>query len=148
MSATFEAASYLRRNGADVVRVRKMFREDMNSFKAVAEGVMNAEIFMTAFALSKVNPDSQAPTVLGAKVANELLDVEGIRASFVATKVADTVYLSARSVDDVNVQVIMEKIGGGGHANVAGAQIKDATVDEVLTSVKDLLKEMYHDGDL
>ncbi|MBR4513568.1 MAG: DHH family phosphoesterase [Lachnospiraceae bacterium] len=145
---TFEAASYLRRNGADVVRVRKMFREDMNSFKAVAEGVMNAEIFMTAFALSKVNPDSQAPTVLGAKVANELLDVEGIRASFVATKVADTVYLSARSVDDVNVQVIMEKIGGGGHANVAGAQIKDATVDEVLTSVKDLLKEMYHDGDL
>ena len=146
---TFEAASYLRRNGADVVRVRKMFREDMNSFKHVAEGVMNAEIFMTAFAISKVNPDdTQAPTVLGAKVANELLDVEGIRASFVATKVGDTVYLSARSVDDVNVQVIMEKIGGGGHANVAGAQIKDSTVEEVLTSVKDLLKEMYHDGDL
>ncbi len=146
---TFEAASYLRRNGADVVRVRKMFREDMNSFKAVAEGVMNAEIFMTAFALSRVNPDdTQAPTVLGAKVANELLDVEGIRASFVATKVGDTVYLSARSVDDVNVQVIMEKIGGGGHANVAGAQIKDSTVEEVLTGVKELLGEMYHDGDL
>ena len=146
---TFEAASYLRRNGADVVRVRKMFREDMNSFKAVAEGVMNAEIFMTTFAISRVNPDdTQAPTVLGAKVANELLDVEGIRASFVATKVGDTVYLSARSVDDVNVQVIMEKIGGGGHANVAGAQIKDSTVDEVLTGVKELLREMYHDGDL
>ena len=104
---TFEAASYLRRIGADVVRVRKMFRSDMYSFKQLAEGVMNSEIYMDAFAISQVKPDdSDAPTVVAAKVANELLDVEGVRASFVVTEKDGTVYVSARSVDDVNVQVV------------------------------------------
>lgn len=146
---TFEAASYLRKNGADVVRVRKMFRSDMYSFKQLAEGVMNSEVYMGAFALSQVNPDdSDAPTVVAAKVANELLDVDGVRASFVVTCKDGTAYISARSVDDINVQVIMEKLGGGGHANVAGAQLAGIDSDTAIIQIKNLLEEMYHAGDI
>ena len=146
---TFEAAAYLRRHGADAVRVRKMFRSDMGSYKQLAEGVMNAEIYMDCFALSQVRPEDTADsTVVAAKVANDLLNVEGIRASFVVSLVGDTVYVSARSVDDVNVQVIMEKLGGGGHANVAGAQVKGSTCDAVVKNIKSLLMKMYTEGDL
>lgn len=146
---TFEAASYLRRIGADVVRVRKMFRSDMYSFKQLAEGVMNSEVYMDAFAISQVKPDdSDAPTVVAAKVANELLDVEGVRASFVVTEKDDVVYVSARSVDDVNVQVVMEKLGGGGHANIAGAQLKGLTADVAIIQIKELLETMYKEGDI
>ncbi|MCM1272380.1 MAG: DHH family phosphoesterase [Clostridium sp.] len=146
---TFEAASYLRRNGADVVRVRKMFRSDMYSFKQLAEGVINSETYMGVFALSKVRPEqSDAPTVVAAKVANELLNVEGVRASFVVTEHGGTSYISARSVDDINVQVIMEKLGGGGHANIAGAQLKDVSDTDALEKIKQLLDEMYKAGDI
>ena len=146
---TFEAASYLRRNGADTVRVRKMFRSDMYETKQLAEGIMNAEIYMDSFALSRVKPDgSDAPTVVAAKVANDLLNVDGIRASFVVTEKEGTAYVSARSVDDINVQVIMEKLGGGGHANVAGAQLV-GTADEIaIIQIKELLETMYKEGDL
>ncbi len=146
---TFEAASYLRRNGADVVRVRKMFRSDMYSFKQLAEGVVNSQIYLDAFALSKVRPEnSDAPTVIAAKVANELLDVEGVRASFVVTESGGTAYISARSVDDVNVQVIMEKLGGGGHANIAGAQLAGVSDDEAILKIKELLEELNKAGDI
>ncbi|MBR3834645.1 MAG: DHH family phosphoesterase [Lachnospiraceae bacterium] len=146
---TFEAASYLRRNGADTVRVRKMFRSGIYETKQLAEGIMNAEIYMDAFALSRVKPDgSDAPTVVAAKVANDLLNVEGIRASFVVTEKDGTAYVSARSVDDINVQVVMEKLGGGGHANVAGAQLAGTTDELALIQIKELLENMYKEGDL
>lgn len=146
---TFEAASYLRRNGADVVRVRKMFRSDLYTHKQLAQGVMNSEIFMDHFAISIVNPEeSDAPTVVAAKVANDLLDIDGIRASFVVTQKDGTVFMSARSVDDVNVQVIMEKLGGGGHANIAGAQFVGMDNDTAVDQLKILLAEMYQEGDI
>lgn len=147
---TFDAASYLRRSGADVVRVRKMFRSDIGSYKQLAEGVINSEIFLHNFALSQVKKDDsgEAPTVIAAKVANDLLNIEGIRASFVVTEKDGTVYVSARSVDDVNVQIIMEKLGGGGHANIAGAQLKNSTNELAIIEIKELLREMYDDGDL
>lgn len=146
---TFEAASYLRRSGADVVRVRKMFRSDMYTYRQLAEGVLNSELYMDSFAISSVSPDeSDAPTVVAAKVANDLLNVEGVRASFVLTEQNKVVYVSARSVDDVNVQVIMEKLGGGGHANIAGTQIPDKSCDEVIADIKELLDTMYKEGDL
>lgn len=146
---TFEAASYLRRSGADVVRVRKMFRSDMYTYRQLAEGVLNSELYMSSFAISTVQPDeSDAPTVVAAKVANDLLNVEGVRASFVLTEQNHVVYISARSVDDVNVQVIMEKLGGGGHANIAGAQIPDSTCKGVISEIKELLDTMYKEGDL
>ncbi len=146
---TFEAASYLRRNGADTVRVRKMFRSGIYETKQLAEGIMNSEIYMDAFAVSKVKPDgSDAPTVVAAKVANDLLNVDGIRASFVVTEKDGTAYVSARSVDDINVQVIMERLGGGGHANVAGAQLAGTTDDLAIIQIKELLESMYKEGDL
>ncbi len=147
---TFEAASYLRRSGADVVRVRKMFRSDMNSYKQLAEGVINSEVFLNSFAISQVQPEDgdDAPTVLAAKVANDLLNVEGIRASFVVTEKDGTAYISARSVDDVNVQVIMEKLGGGGHANIAGAQLKNSNNELAIIEIKTLLRTMYDEGDI
>lgn len=145
---TFEAASFLRKCGADMTRVRKAYRSDLDSYKQVSEGVARAEIYMESFAISDVPTEGvDSPTVLAAKVANDLLDVEDVRASFVLVKIDDTVFVSARSIDDVNVQVIMEKFGGGGHGTVAGAQIQDKSIEEVKQEIRDLLLVMRTDGD-
>ena len=146
---TFEAAAYLRRNGADVTRVHKMFRDDAAVYKARAEIVTNAEIYDGAFAMA-VTPDTitDSPTIIGAEAANELLNINGIRASFVFTMHQGEVYISARSIDDVNVQIIMEKLGGGGHMNIAGAQIKETTIGDAKKSLIRILKEMREKGEL
>jgi c-di-AMP phosphodiesterase-like protein len=146
---TFEAAAYLRRSGADVVRVRKMFREDMGNYKLRAEAVRSSEMYMDEFALA-VCPTTGTgnPTVLGAQVANELLDIQGVRASFVLTELPDKIHVSARSLDNLNVQVIMEKIGGGGHINMAATQLYDYTLDHAMETVKALLKTMKEEGDI
>lgn len=146
---TFEAAAFLRRNGADVTRVRKMFRDNMQDYKAKAEVVRQAEIYEDSFAISSFNGDSiENPTIIGAQAANELLSIEGIKASVVVTKYNDVIYVSARSIDEVNVQVIMEKLGGGGHMSVAGAQLRGCTLEEGLQQVKDVISKMLADGEL
>ena len=146
---TFEAASFLRKSGADMTRVRKAYRSDMLSYKQLSEGVSRAEIFMENFAISDVPTDGvDSPTVLAAKVANELLDVDNVRASFVLSKIEDVVYISARSIDDVNVQVIMEHFGGGGHGTVAGAQLEDVTIEEAKDEIRRLLDQLWEDGEL
>lgn len=146
---TFEAAAYLRRSGADVTRVRKMFRDDMDRYKLRAEAVRRAQLFMDEFALAVCpNEGIDNPTVLGAQVANELLDIRGIRASFVFTDLGDQIYISARSLDNLNVQVIMEKLGGGGHMNMAAAQLPDCSVMVAVDKLKALLETMKEEGDL
>lgn len=146
---TFEAAAFLRRSGADVTRVRKMFREDANDYRAKADAVSQAKIFMDEYAFSVCQADGvSSPTVVGAQAANELLNIVGIKASFVFTKYNDTIFISARSIDEVNVQVIMEKLGGGGHINVAGAQMKDVSVEQACEKLKETLKEMKEQGEL
>ncbi len=146
---TFEAASFLRKSGADMVRVRKANRTDIDSFKQLSEGVAKAEIYMDDFAISEVPTEGvDSPTVLAAKVANDLLDVENVRASFVLSKIDNVVFISARSIDDVNVQVIMEAFGGGGHGTVAGAQIEDITIEEGRERIKEVLRKMHDDGDV
>ena len=145
---TFEAASFLRKSGADMTRVRKAYRSDIDNFKQQAKGVESAELFLDNFAISDVPTEGvDSPTVLAAKVANELLDIDGVRASFVLSKIDNVVYVSARSIDDVNVQVIMEHFGGGGHGTVAGAQIEDVSIDEVKQQIRDLIRKMRYDGD-
>jgi len=146
---TFEAAAYLRRSGAEVTRVRKMIRNDMAAYKARAEAVRSAEVYRNAFAIS-VCPaeDLQSPTIVGAQAANELLNVIGIKASFVVTEYNDKIYVSARSIDEINVQLIMERLGGGGHLNVAGAQLVDCTVESAKRIIKDTLDEMLKEGDI
>lgn len=145
---TFEAASFLRKSGADMTRVRKMFRSNIESHKKISEGVNNAEIYLDYFAISVMPNDTDSPTVLAAKVANDLLDIDGVRASFVLTELKNQIYISARSLDDVNVQVIMEHLDGGGHATVAGAQLPDVNLEEARQKLKDLLHTMYEEGDL
>ncbi len=145
---TFEAASFLRKSGADMTRVRKAYRTDIDSYKQLAKGVESAEIYLDNFAISDVPTEGvDSPTVLAAKVANDLLDIDNVRASFVLTKIDNVVYVSARSIDDVNVQVIMEQFGGGGHGTVAGAQIENVSIEEVKQQIRDLVRKMRDDGD-
>ena len=146
---TFEAAAYLRRSGAEVTRVRKMIRNDMAAYKARAEAVRNAEVYRKAFAIS-VCPaeDVESPTIVGAQAANELLNVIGIKASFVLTEYNGKIFVSARSIDEINVQIIMERLGGGGHLNVAGAQLVDCTLESAKRIIKDTLEEMLREGDI
>ena len=145
---TFEAAAFLRRNGADVTRVRKLFRDKMEDYKARAEAVRQAEVFEGAFAISVCPAENvESPTVVGAQAANELLDIIGIKASVVLTPYNGKIYVSARSIDEINVQVMMEKLGGGGHRTIAGAQLPGATVEEAKEKIKNVILAMKQKGE-
>ncbi len=146
---TFEAAAFLRRHGADVTRVRKMLRNDMNEYKAVAQAVSRAEVYKDAFAIAIFDGEGlESPTIGGAKAANQLLDISGIKASFVVTAYNNRIYISARSIDEVNVQLVMEKLGGGGHMSIAGAQLNDCTTDKAVAIIKNTLDDMLKEGEI
>ena len=146
---TFEAAAYLRRSGAEVTRVRKMLRNDMACYKARAEAVRHAEVYRGAFAISVCpSEDVESPTIVGAQAANELLNIIGIKASFVLTEYAGKIYISSRSIDEINVQLIMERMGGGGHLNVAGAQLTGCTISEAKHAIMRTIDEMLEEGDI
>lgn len=146
-SRTFEAAAYLRKNGADVTRVRKAFRNDMDTYKARAEAVRHAETYMGVYAISICPAQGlESPNVVGAQAANELLNIIGVKASFVLTEYNGKIFISARAIDEVNVQIIMERMGGGGHMNIAGAQLAGATVEQARDQLKEVLKQMTEEG--
>ena len=146
---TFEAAAFLRRSGADVTRVRKLFRENMVDYQAKAEAVRAAEVYMDAFAISICPAEGlESPTIIGAQAANELLEIKGIKASVVLTDYNNTIYFSARSIDEVNVQVMMEKLGGGGHRTIAGAQMQGVTIEEAKERLKAVIRQMMDEGDV
>lgn len=145
---TFEAAAFLRRCGADITRVRKMFRDDMASYRAKAEAVRMAEVYRKEYAIAECPSDIDSPTVLAAQTANELLDISGIKASFVLTIYSGKIYMSARSIDEVNVQVIAEKLGGGGHINAAGAQFDHTDMEEAINALKATIDQMIEEGDI
>lgn len=145
---TFEAAAYLRRCGADITRVRKMFRDDMESYRAKAEAMCMAEVYREQYAIAECPSDIASPTVLAAQTANELLDINGIKASFVLTVYDGRIFLSARSIDEVNVQIIAEKLGGGGHINSAGAQFEHTNVKEAIEALKVTIDQMIEEGDI
>ncbi len=145
---TFEAAAFLRRCGADVTRVRKMFREDANDYRARADAVSQAEIYMAEYAISLCDENTTSSTVVCAQAANELLNIKGVKASFVLMEKAQTIYISARSIDEMNVQIVMEKLGGGGHMTVAGAQLQDVSLQEAYEKLRETLKEMKENGEI
>lgn len=146
---TFEAAAYLRRAGAEVTRVRKMLRNDMAAYKARAEAVRHAEVYRGAFAISVCPADNlESPTIVGAQAANELLNIVGIKASIVLTEYQGRIYVSSRSIDEINVQLIMEHLGGGGHLNVAGAQLSDCSIEEAIRRIQRTIDEMLEEGDI
>ncbi|MDF2950832.1 MAG: putative rane protein [Anaerocolumna sp.] len=146
---TFEAAAFLRRSGADVTRIRKSLRSDMDEYKTKAEAISGTEVYLEHYAITVCSSEGiNSPTVLAAQVANELLNIANIRASFVLTDFNGKIFLSARSIDEVNVQLIMERLGGGGHMSVAGAQFTDCTITEAIYNLKSTLASMTREGDL
>lgn len=146
---TFEAAAYLRRCGADIVRIRKTFRENFSDYQAKALAISSAEVYRNAFAFARVSArGSASATVLAAQTANELLDIRGIKASIALTEVQDIIYISARSIDEMNVQVLMEKLGGGGHRTIAGAQLRESNMEEAIATIKTAIDQMISEGEV
>ena len=144
---TFEAAAFLRRCGAELPYVRRIFRDDIESYRAKATIISNAEVYKGKYAISKgENLDIESPTIIGAQAANELLDIDKIQASFVATTYKGRIYVSARSIDEINVQVLMEKLGGGGHLNASGAQFDHTDLDLAIKNIKRVIDEMTEGG--
>lgn len=140
---TFEAAAFLRRCGADITRIRKMFREDPAEYRAKAAAISAAEMYRNIYAVSECPSDGiQNPNIVAAQAANDLLSIRGIKASFVLTTYQGKIYISARSIDEVNVQLIMERMGGGGHINAAGTQLVDMTPEEAVRKLKDTIDTM------
>ena len=107
-----------------------------------------AEVYRSQYAIAQWPGDIESPTVLAAQAANELLDISGIKASFVLTVYEGKIYLSARSLDEVNVQIIAEKLGGGGHINSAGAQFDHTNIQEAISVLKETIDEMIEEGDI
>ena len=146
---TFEAAAFLRRCGADVTRVRKMFRDDLQSYRAKAEAIRHVETYKGCFAIAVCPTDGvDSPTVVASQAANELLNIDSVKATFVLTDYQNKIFISARAIDEVNVQLIMEKMGGGGHINMAGAQLPGATIDEAIGQLKETIDQMIKEGDI
>ena len=146
---TFEAAAFLKRKGASVQRIRKLFRDSFSDFKARAGALDTAEVYREHFAISTLDPAGvDTPTVACAQAANNLLDVNGIKAAIVLTEYNEQIYISARSIDEVNVQVMMEKLGGGGHMAIAGAQLKNTDMDAAIALVKQTIDEMIEKGEI
>ena len=146
---TFEAAAFLRRCGADVTRVRKMFRDDLQSYRAKAEAIRHVETYKGCFAIAVCPTEGvDSPTVVASQAANELLNIDSVKATFVLTDYQNKIFISARAIDEVNVQLIMEKMGGGGHINMAGAQLPGATIDEAIGQLKETIDQMIKEGDI
>lgn len=144
---TFEAAAFLRRNGADSTRVRMLFQDDMEIYKVRAAAIKEAEIWDDNLAVADVNGAVPHANIVAAQVADELLNIKGIEASFVLTPQDEYIMISARALKDVNVQRIMELLGGGGHLGIAGAQIKDVSLQEARVLLRDAISKYKEEGE-
>ena len=146
---TFEAAAFLKKSGADITRVHLAFRDSMEIYRARAEAVRHAQIENNMAYAACPAEGLESPTIVGAQVANELLNITGIKASFVFTRVKETIFVSARSMegeDGINVQLVMERIGGGGHGTIAGAQLQNMTETQGMDLVKRTIANMQKEG--
>ena len=140
---TFEAASYLRRNGVDTIAVKKLFRSDIDTYAKRSDIVRAAEIYHDDIAISQDDSQDDPSGVLIAQAADELMNIKGVDASFVLSKVDTSVHISGRSLGKVNVQVILEDLGGGGHMTVAGVQIPDITIEEARARLKEAIDHYF-----
>ena len=140
---TFEAAAYLRRCGIDIIRVKKWFQSDLKSFNLIADIVKKAEILEDEIAISTYDEVSPEANLICAKAADELLTISDITASFVLGNTGDKICISGRSIGDINVQVILEKLGGGGHITLAGAQVDNMTMEEAKQELINRIHEYF-----
>lgn len=144
---TFEAASFLRRVGADTTLTRQLFQDDMETFLVRAEVVKKAQMYKENIAISIIPDNINNPALIAAQAADELLNIKGITASFVLSKIQEYIFISGRSLGDINVQIVLEKLGGGGHLTVAGAQLSNISMDEAITMVKKSVDEYIKEGE-
>ncbi len=128
---TFEAAAYLRKCGVDIIKVKKWFQSDLETYNKISEIVANAEITNDTIGISVYDKADSNSNVICAKAADELLTISDITASFVIGNLGNKICISGRSIGDINVQLILEKLGGGGHITLAGAQVEGMTIEEV-----------------
>ena len=146
---TFEAAAFLRKCGVDVTHVKQLFRDSMDDYKAKAKTISSAEAFGDKFAISVCPSEGlDSPTVVGAQAANELLNISGIKASFVLTEHNGKIYVSARSMGDISVQLVMEQLGGGGHLDTAGAQLENVSLSEAKELIKGTVLKMLEEKEI
>lgn len=144
---TFEAASFLRRVGADTTLTRQLFQDDMETFLTRAEVVKNATMFKNNIAISTIPQEAKYHALVAAQAADELLNIKGINASFVLSQISGDVFISGRSLGDINVQVVLEKLGGGGHLTVAGAQLPGISIKDGITKIKAAIEEYLKEGE-
>lgn len=140
---TFEAASFLRKQGVDTVAIKMLFQQDLSSYIKRADIVRNAEIVYDRIAISCCEEQDSSAHILIAQAADELLNIKGITASFILCRNHKGVIISGRSLGGINVQVILEKLGGGGHLTSAGAQLDDVTTDEVKERLLRAIDDYY-----
>ena len=140
---TFEAAAYLRRCGVDIIRVKKWFQSDLASFNLIAGIVKNAELVAEGIAVSIYEEKTKDASLICAKAADELLTISDITASFVLGNTGDKICISGRSIGDINVQLILEKLGGGGHITLAGAQVEGMTMEETKQELINRIHEYF-----
>ena len=140
---TFEAAAYLRRFGVDIIKVKKWFQADLESYNVIADIVKKADMISDTIAISTYDEVSKDANTICAKAADELLTISDITASFVIGNNGENICISGRSIGDINVQIILEKMGGGGHITLAGAQLTGVTIDEAKTELMNRINEYF-----
>ncbi len=140
---TFEAAAYLRKCGVDIIKVKKWFQSDLKTYNKISKIVENAEITNDTIAISIYTESNKDANIICAKAADELLTISDITASFVIGELGDKVCISGRSIGDINVQIILEKLGGGGHITLAGAQVEGMTIEEVKQELINRINEYF-----
>ena len=142
---TFEAAAYLRKCGVDIIKVKKWFQSDLETYNKISEIVANAEIVNNTIGISIYDKEDVNGNIVCAKAADELLTISDITASFVIGKLGEKICISGRSIGDINVQIILEKLGGGGHITLAGAQIEGMTIEEVKQELINKINEYFNE---
>lgn len=142
---TFEAAAFLRKKGIDIIKVKKWFQSDLETFNKIAEIVTNAEILNESIAIAIYDKKEKDASLTCAKAADELLTISNITASFVIGNQGNKVCISGRSIGDVNVQLILEKLGGGGHITLAGAQVEGMTIEETKQELINRINEYFYE---
>ncbi len=144
---TFEAASFLRKRGADALQVRQLFQNDLDDYKFKGEIIKNISLFKEGIAISKLEEDTPTGIIIAAQAADEILNIKDINAVFVLAKVGKGIHISGRSKDAINVQRILEKLGGGGHMTVAGAKVKDSNIEQAESKLKAIITEYLGEGE-
>lgn len=139
---TFEAASYLKKAGADTIEVKKLFNSNLEDFITKAEIIQSTKVINNKICLAYCNADINNINIVVAQAADELLSIKDVEASFVLGKTkSGTIFISARSLGSINVHVLMEKLGGGGHIDIAGAQLENVSLEEGYKMVSDIIKQ-------